>query len=130
MHVGWIDGWMHGLMDACMDGGMEFGWMNEQTNEQMNKGRKEGMRRQESDLKQVLDEAQLVSGHNHTVPVAHGGHWKLPLCLRVPLHIPHKVSFVSFLSLPHPTLSPRPLPYCIHGAVVTAHVIANCNTVT
>lgn len=40
---------------------------------------------QQSDLEQVLDEAQLIGGHNHTFPITHGSHWKLPLRLCVPL---------------------------------------------
>lgn len=44
---------------------------------------------QQSDLEQVLDEAQLIGGHNHTFAIAHGSHWKLPLRLCIPLQRIH-----------------------------------------
>ena len=48
---------------------------------------------QEIDLEQVLDEAELIAGHYHAFPVTHGSHWKLPLCLCIPLQCIHTTIF-------------------------------------
>lgn len=61
---------------------------------------------QQTDLKQVLDEAQLVGGHNHAAAVAHGRHWKLPLSLCIALH------------------TPAPLQPAIHRGCVTFTIIS------